>query len=1720
MRAWRLPSLDNLKCSRLDLMRSSDANTRRLFRRIGHVLVVTWMCFVRVDGDDPVTGLTQGPAQVCYSALYAGDVDRDGEVDQREYIRVINNLSEGFFSSAITFQEMPSPLRDNFFDMACICKTVAGNDPNTCCVGTNAHIDVSGTAPRDRPTFGQELYLKQVCEDTFAAIQLARSASTGPTASPTSAQVTMSPTPSSAGPLEGCPVPLGTDVNDKGLNSFGIIFHVRTRSSKPITVRSLNFLTDLLGEEISYSVYTKRATRDAVVFGTEIELVNDLSAWTQVSKSRVFGKGINEYTSLPFFDTPVYIPGNGVIQTFYFTLFTMDLRYHLGPLVKSMKTLSDDYVSILAGTGVKTYPATADAINYSDDRAFIGELIYNLPGLPCISEAPTRGPASFPTRLPTRPPTRSPTRPPTRPPTRQPTNPPIDPAASPTMAPTRAPNAGTAPPTRIPTSSPSATPSVSPNSFFTGQASVNLIFDVSFNDGSGGGAIPINELRTPLDLLVNEVILGEKFRNTRKLEMRQQLRGGRYRFLLVKSDGIPDILSVTSMVCPSNLPGTTICSQVRAVAPLLLEDEDRDAIVEGMEREIDADILAGKLQEKNVEINPDTQIIVLDSTFSLNPDSRGLSNGAKAGITIGSLLGALALVAGGYFVWIRRRQQGVQDYTKKPPYDGAKTNNGYKNPNTGNQRKAQNTPNARRRSDQNRVNNSQGSSIAGSQLAMSQAKFTDLDQSASESDSSDEDDDTYNDDDTYKSEEDDDRSDYSSDFSQSKKSTSSSQTSYFSQSRVSASPSQSQSSHYSRQSKESKALSRNSFSSQPTESDSHYSQSRESAASSQSSYSTRSDASSRNSYSTQSHSINRKDSLQGSFSTTGSNAISQAGGFSQVVPSIGTSRASDAQREENDNLSQSSYSTQSTGFSRNEDLQGSYSTAGSNALSQVDSFSRVGPSIVPSIGNSRDSATQGEEDSYAASSQSDAEESLYSDAESSGWSTSKSEAQSESQSESQSEAQSESQSEAQSEVGESSHAGSSGWSSSMGESRSVSASKADSSQMISRLNSSGGVALDDVTSQNRISEEESEEEKEEESKRGEKEFQEDEDDDESAIDEQSKLEEDNDNIDKDISSDDESAFDEQSELEEDNDKIDKEISSDDESAIDEQNELEEDNDNISSDDESTFDEQSELEEDNDKIDKEISSEEPSAVVKEEEQVEQQSEEWNSESDDDEEEENMGSYESESHGSYESESEEESMSESDFGSSASEYESASGSEYTESQSDAESFDSTIESESLENNSAVETEFNRTGISVSSERDSLEETKSESSKPKLDPVASPRTDLDRAIEAGDWAAVGATAVKLATNSSESHASPGSKSRLSSPGDASTGGDEGNHAEELEDLVEQGDWEGVVLAAAKFEVASEQDSVTYSSQSDDQSASEESNSTFTDGSSAVGSSVQSSYATSAAGTEDYLDRGEARAEVEALVKLVVPEEVNNVDVMMLQFRGRENELITTLRTMQERSVTQRARAAVHKSSKRAARRDSLGSRSTATGPSLATDSQSRLNVQTPSILLENEESGFSEPSYVSSNNQDDSKTGSQIESLESGAEDSGPTRSSESYESGLEEQSATTRSSYSGSYESGADQSGPTRSSYSGSYESGLEEQSATTRSSYSGSYESGLEQSNASKSSYSGSGTTRSSYSESYRSGLDQSGDIYNNESANDSGYGDSTTYESDSLPKRS
>ncbi|KAL7554262.1 hypothetical protein ACHAWF_017698 [Thalassiosira exigua] len=175
---------------------------------------------------------------------------------------------------------------------------------------------------------------------------------------------------------------------------------------------------------------------------------------------------------------------------------------------------------------------------------------------------------------------------------------------------------------------------------------------------------------------------------------------------------------------------------------------------------------------------------------------------------------------------------------------------------------------------------------------------------------------------------------------------------------------------------------------------------------------------------------------------------------------------------------------------------------------------------------------------------------------------------------------------------------------------------------------------------------------------------------------------------------------------------------------------------------------------------------------------------------------------------------------------------------------------------------------------------------------------RDDLNAAIEAGDWAMVGATAALLADSSlcsdhslsgSERSDSLAEESKVSAvTSESSVTGDD--RARELDRMVEQGDWEGVVLAAAQFE--------------GDRRGQEE--------------TVFSSSGASEGSAERETRIKDVRAEVERLVRRVVPDEIDNIDEMMVQFDGCEEELIETLCTMQERSVTQRARAAVQKTAK----------------------------------------------------------------------------------------------------------------------------------------------------------------------------------------------------------
>lgn len=185
---------------------------------------------------------------------------------------------------------------------------------------------------------------------------------------------------------------------------------------------------------------------------------------------------------------------------------------------------------------------------------------------------------------------------------------------------------------------------------------------------------------------------------------------------------------------------------------------------------------------------------------------------------------------------------------------------------------------------------------------------------------------------------------------------------------------------------------------------------------------------------------------------------------------------------------------------------------------------------------------------------------------------------------------------------------------------------------------------------------------------------------------------------------------------------------------------------------------------------------------------------------------------------------------------------------------------------------------------------------------------RDDLDSAIEAGDWAAVGATAALLAATSDSQSFSSKSEQHTGtrSISGSSVSSLDVARAAELDHLVDAGDWEGVVLAAAKYEGDESKESLPSASISGSESR----------------SNPDTAVADSSISSSKGLKRKEYRVTVEDLVRRVVPEEIQNVDEMMLQFRGREDELIETLRTMQERAVAQKARHSSQRAAKQQAK------------------------------------------------------------------------------------------------------------------------------------------------------------------------------------------------------
>lgn len=216
----------------------------------------------------------------------------------------------------------------------------------------------------------------------------------------------------------------------------------------------------------------------------------------------------------------------------------------------------------------------------------------------------------------------------------------------------------------------------------------------------------------------------------------------------------------------------------------------------------------------------------------------------------------------------------------------------------------------------------------------------------------------------------------------------------------------------------------------------------------------------------------------------------------------------------------------------------------------------------------------------------------------------------------------------------------------------------------------------------------------------------------------------------------------------------------------------------------------------------------------------------------------------------------------------------------------------------------------------------------------------SELDDAIQKGDWAAVGVTAALLASQShDEGSTQDSSRPRLHQKASLNP-----QRAAELDALVEAGDWEGVVAAAARFDAQEALRGESTSGAGSTQSRSLESPSgAGSVGGSSIGTGPSyvstsgtlesttspSTFTAANTATSDTASTrskarklNEIREEVEALVNAVVPEEADNVDEMMTQFRGREEELVETLRSMQERQVAQKARLESQKQAKRDAK------------------------------------------------------------------------------------------------------------------------------------------------------------------------------------------------------
>eukprot|EP00547_Thalassionema_nitzschioides_P002803 CAMPEP_0194222360 /NCGR_PEP_ID=MMETSP0156-20130528/32756_1 /TAXON_ID=33649 /ORGANISM="Thalassionema nitzschioides, Strain L26-B" /LENGTH=811 /DNA_ID=CAMNT_0038953123 /DNA_START=158 /DNA_END=2593 /DNA_ORIENTATION=+ len=112
----------------------------------------------------------------CFSAFSAADDDEDSFIVTKEYVTFVNRLSDDEYTN-FTFLQLPEVIKTVFYEAS-----------------TDNVIDVSNSTPGSQPSMEQLKFLREVCDDTGAAIASALSPSTSPTSFNAALLPTMSPT--------------------------------------------------------------------------------------------------------------------------------------------------------------------------------------------------------------------------------------------------------------------------------------------------------------------------------------------------------------------------------------------------------------------------------------------------------------------------------------------------------------------------------------------------------------------------------------------------------------------------------------------------------------------------------------------------------------------------------------------------------------------------------------------------------------------------------------------------------------------------------------------------------------------------------------------------------------------------------------------------------------------------------------------------------------------------------------------------------------------------------------------------------------------------------------------------------------------------------------------------------------------------------------------------------------------------------------------------------------------------------------------------------------------------------------------------------------------------------------------------------------------------------------------------------------------------------------